>query len=372
VVVTPRSPERRPRVVLIGNIIAPYRIPTLRELAQRLPIRVLFSAETEPGRDWSIRRDLPFAYEVVPSTARRIGHRRVYPSPTLFARLVRLRPDVVISAGFSFPSLWSLLYCRLAGARLILLNEGTRHTEAGQVGPVGKLARRILVPLAHAYVGISSDAVDRFRDLGAPPDSCFRSPYALDIDGRPLRSRSEEDSTLRLLFVGRLIELKGLREFLDALAALDSRSWEFTLAGGGPLEEPLRDQAERLGIADRVRFVGFVDQGDLPALYAQHDVFVLPSLTETFGVVVLEAMAAGLPVIASSIAGTTRDFVVEGETGWVVAPLDHADLVRALEAALEARPRLDEMGRNARRLVEANSPTNSAAALESAVERAVA
>lgn len=361
-----------PTAAFVTNIIAPYRIPTLRELARMLDVHVLFSAESESNREWSIQRDLPFSYEVVGGRSIHAGGRYFYPNPGLLVRLFRLRPRVVLVAGFSIPALWALVYCRLTGAGLVVTNEGTRRSEQTQVGLPGLLSRRVIVRTARACVGVSSDAVDRFEELGAASNKCFRSMYALDVNGRPARDHSLMGDRLRFLYVGQLIPRKGIREVLDGLAALGRDSeWELTMVGSGPLEDELRRQVVRLGLEGNVSFRGFVDQGDLPAVYADHDVFLFPSLLESFGVVPLEAMAAGVPVVASSLAGATRDVVEDGRSGWTMDPRDPAEVQRALGAALEARPRLVEMGQLARRAAQQNSPERSAAALAAAIERAV-
>jgi glycosyltransferase involved in cell wall biosynthesis len=145
----------------------------------------------------------------------------------------------------------------------------------------------------------------------------------------------------RLLFVGRLVYYKGVHVLLTAL-----RKWPGTLIiiGDGPLELELRAQAAALGVADRVRFVGTVDADDLEAYYQACDAFVLPSIarTEAFGVVQIEAMAAGLPVVSTRLPTGVPWVNQDGVSGFVVPPEDAAALGAALgciagDAALRER-----------------------------------
>jgi glycosyltransferase involved in cell wall biosynthesis len=138
-------------------------------------------------------------------------------------------------------------------------------------------------------------------------------------------------SGLRLLAVGRLSYYKGFDVLLHALAKLPRVS--LVLIGSGECEAQLKTLAQDLGIAARVRFAGHVDDATIGATYAQAEAFCLPSIerTEAFGMVLLEAMRARLPVVASAIAGSGVGFVVADQvTGRLVAPGDAAELARAL------------------------------------------
>lgn len=141
-----------------------------------------------------------------------------------------------------------------------------------------------------------------------------------------------------LLFVGRLRYYKGLHVLLDAMPGVAAR---LLIAGTGPEQVHLQAQAARLAIADRVQFLGDVTDADLPALYRAADVFVLPAhlRAEAFGIVLLEAMANGLPCVSTEL-GTGTSFVNQhGQTGFVVPPGDAAALARALNV-LAANPNL--------------------------------
>ena len=137
-------------------------------------------------------------------------------------------------------------------------------------------------------------------------------------------------------FVGRLEEEKGVSYLLQASARLDLPH-SLVIAGRGPCLASLRDQAESLGIHDRVRFVGHLDQTELSELLHASDLLVLPSFAtkrwrEPWGMVVNEAMSCGLPVIATDAVGAAAGgLVVNNETGLVVPERNTAALAAALE-----------------------------------------
>jgi len=144
-------------------------------------------------------------------------------------------------------------------------------------------------------------------------------PAAWDAGLRAEMGAGPED--LLIASVGRLVGWKGIRIILEALADLPGQIC-FVVVGTGPEEAALRSQATALGVAERVHFAGHVNHADLPRLLAQCDLFVQPSIgEEAFGISVVEAMACGLPVLASNNGGLP-EIVVEGETGSLLPPGD--------------------------------------------------
>lgn len=145
---------------------------------------------------------------------------------------------------------------------------------------------------------------------------------------------------------------KGHREFFTALAALpDGYPVEALIIGGGRREAEMRRLAAELGLAGRVHFLGQRD--DVPDLLSALDLFVLPSHSEGVSLALLEAMAAGLPVIATAVGGLP-EVVTDGDNGLLVPPEDPEALATALERLLEDPALAQRLGANARRHVEEN------------------
>lgn len=187
-------------------------------------------------------------------------------------------------------------------------------------------------------------------------------PYAAALPAVPSASPVSPAPSVRdpsVLFVGRLVERKGVVHLVEALARLPGRHQaRLVVVGEGPERPRLEARARELGVAGRVEFRGRVGDADLRRAYQNTDVFVLPAVldsrgdTEGLGVVLLEAMNYGVPVIASRIGGIV-DIVADQETGVLVPPGDPAALATALQTLLAdpARSRrLGEAGR--RRLAE--------------------
>lgn len=144
-----------------------------------------------------------------------------------------------------------------------------------------------------------------------------------------------------ILFVGRLVERKGVEVLVRALAHLRRRrEARLTIVGEGEWEPRIRAAARAAGVASAVTFTGRIDESALVEAYERASVFALPAVrdakgdTEGLGVVLLEALSFGVPVVASD-AGGIPDIIVDGETGWLVPPRDAGALARALEEALD-------------------------------------
>ena len=185
------------------------------------------------------------------------------------------------------------------------------------------------------YVAVSRDTARRLQHLLGLPSEKIRVVHnaieteAFDrhlnrVPGAELRGQRQS-----VLCVARLHEQKGHHCLLEAAASVPEA--RFLLAGDGPERRRLEQRTESLGISDRVVFLG--DRPDIPALLAACDVFVLPSLYEGLPLAVLEAMAAGKPVVATAVGGTS-EVVVHGKTGLLIRPRDPSALAIALREIL--------------------------------------
>jgi rhamnosyl/mannosyltransferase len=159
-------------------------------------------------------------------------------------------------------------------------------------------------------------------------------------------------SALRLLSVGRLRYYKSLDRIIRVMPQL--ADCELAIAGNGPMEAEWRALAQRIGVDERVRFVGSPSEEDLPDVYRRADAYVLPatSRAEAFGVALLEAMASGLPVVCTEVGTATSWVNQDGVTGIVVPPDDDAAMIAAIGRLRDPTVRV-AMGRAARMRVEA-------------------
>jgi len=191
-------------------------------------------------------------------------------------------------------------------------------------------------------------------------DKCHVVPFAVseDIlqDGSVYLKEngySRDNDSLQILFVGRLVYYKGISVLIDAVKKL-SDSVHLTVVGDGVLEKEMRQKCQELNIQDRVTFLGKISDEQLKQCYRQADVFVLPSTqrSEAFGLVQLEAMAYGLPVVNTNLKSGVPEVSIHKETGLTVPPEDPVQLAEALRWMEEHSGERVEMGKRARKRVE--------------------
>jgi glycosyltransferase involved in cell wall biosynthesis len=166
--------------------------------------------------------------------------------------------------------------------------------------------------------------------------------------------RSRPAERLKAVVVAQLIERKGLQFLLDALAMMDAPAlagFDVHICGTGPYEQVLRARAASLARPEAVRFEGLLEHEALPDLLRSADVFVLPTLQEGLPLALLEAMACGLPPIATGVGGIP-DVVRDGENGRLIAPGSAIEIKRALEECLGSAERRRSLGSAARRTAE--------------------
>lgn len=185
-----------------------------------------------------------------------------------------------------------------------------------------------------------------------------------------IRAAESRASAPHFLVVCRHVPEKNLSRFLEGYAkyrATAPAPWGLVLAGDGVLNANLKAQAEALGLHD-ICWPGFVYVNDLPRLYAAASAFVLPSTQEPWGLVVNEAMAAGLPVLVSDYCGSAPDLVRDGENGFIFDPVSADAIAAALERmSAIPRERRDEMGRCSQAIISGYTPETWAANLRDAM-----
>jgi glycosyltransferase involved in cell wall biosynthesis len=274
------------------------------------------------------------------SVARRLAGRgrwrRTWPFRVMeLARLFRReRPDVVCSF-LSNVNVAAILAGKLAGARVIVVSERT-YPPAVDIGAGWRAARRLLYRFADAVVMQTSDGLKWLN--GAIPRArghVIHNPVELPIaQGSPVVSPADYCSADRklLLAVGRLSPEKRFDMLIEAFAgiAVGRLDWDLAIAGEGPLYADLRAQAERLGLERRVHLPGRV--GNPQAWYDRADAFALTSRFEGFPNALLEAIAAGLPVIAVDCLTGPSELIEDGVNGVLLpASSDAADLGAGLD-----------------------------------------
>jgi glycosyltransferase involved in cell wall biosynthesis len=364
----------RRRIMFIDYFPTHYRIGLYEEIARRMEADfVFFSDERERWQNRAIKAAHGGDYRRVDLRRVRIAGQSV--TPGLVTALSARRYDAVVK-GLNGKMMLPLTYAtaRRRGVPFVLWTGMWHH-------PDTRAHRLSRGPTEGVYRGSRSivaygEHVKRFlaEVPGVDPGKIFVAGQAVD----PTRFEAVErngDDRADVLFVGQFKEYKGITTLLDAFARLGDTPARLRMVGNGPLEDEIRT---RLGALGNVDLVGHVPQSELPRELARARCFVLPSETtaldrEPWGVVVNEAMHAGLPVVASTAVGAAAGGLVrDGRNGFVVPERDAVALAGALRRVIDDAGLATRLGRAAREDVRAFDYRRMGQAFEDAVEHAVA
>lgn len=270
--------------------------------------------------------------------------------------VVRGKWDVVHAHGYGyFPSFLGASARALGRTALVL----TPHSDPGRRTRTKRLFDRVAPTLtlrrADRVIALTPREARYLQGLGVEEDRIAVIPNGVDTVAFSAHRDAEAKPRASILFVGRCYpSQKGLEVLVRSLPLLEARPRPHVRIVGEDWggRSVVRAMASRLGVQDCVTLAGPVSSRELVSEYARADVFVLPSLFESFPIVLLEAMAAGLPVVATRVGGVP-DVVVEGETGLLVPPADPEALAHAMDRLLEddsLRATLGRAGRERSRL----------------------
>jgi len=371
------------KTVILTEIIAPYRIPVFNALARRagVELHAIFLAETDKAlRQWRIYTDeIRFSYEVLPSWRWRAGKFSLLVNSGLWSAFNAARPETILCGGYNYPASWeSLWWARRRSARFVLWTESNeRDQRSGRTGV--EWLKRYFVKSCDAFVVPGKSSFAYLRTLGASDQLIFTAPNAVDNAffaaeaGNARVHAAEFREKLKLparfvLFAGRLVREKGVFDLLEAYAKLESglrSDVGLVFAGEGSSREELARQAKRIS-PGTVCFPGFSQREDLAALYALAEALVLPTHSDPWGLVVNEAMACGLPIIVSSVAGCSADLVEDGWNGFVVPPRDSEKLSMAIDSVVRQTGLRQQMGARSLERIRNNSPEACADGLAAA------
>jgi glycosyltransferase involved in cell wall biosynthesis len=302
-------------------------------------------------------------------------------------KLVRTR-DCCVVFGHAYISFWlAIMTSKIFRKPLILTTDATSLESASGGNWKVSIKRRyysyLYKRVADLVLVPSSAAKTFLMSLGIAESRIYITPYVVDNEYiKGVAKRTDRDEVRRdwgvpadaqvAIFCAKFIPRKRPQDALRAFARANVPNSYLVMAGDGPLMDSLQREAETLGVAGRVRFLGLVKYSRLPEIYAASDVLVFTSEHEPYGLPVNEAMLCGIPAIVSDRIGAGYDLVREGETGFTYPCADVDALAAILRETLPDRALLKRLGEKARQRMETWSARENAAATVKAIEKALA
>lgn len=373
------------KVAIIHNIIAPYRFPLFNELSKQkgIDVTVLFMTDGAKNRKWDLTQytdQMKFKYKVLPNWKFRLpitDYTEYIINPTIITELCNY--DCVITAGWlDFSCQMTYLLKEILGYKYIIWSESTINEPSWQ--------RSIAMPYvtwalkrASSYIAIGTRSKEYLESLGAPSQKIVTAYSTVDtphftkryFEERPNKKRLREkfhidEQALVCLYVGQFIERKNVTQLIMAVGAMKSRhKIQLILMGYGPLQRSYEALAKTLHVNLLIVPHGEVEV--LTKIYTASDIFILPSKEETWGLVVNEAMASGLPVLVSNKVGSVSDLVEVGKNGFIFSPNSPAQLSFLIESLLNNPGILETMSRESLRIIENKSPLEASKSFARAI-----
>ena len=372
------------RLVILTEIIAPYRIPVFNALAARgdVQLHVIFLSENDRSlRQWHVYKDeIKFSYQVLPSWRRRIGKYNALLNWGVSTALRRAQPDAVLCGGYAYLASWQVAFwAKRYGVPLLLWSESTA-LDIRRGRRVVEFIKQKFRQRCQAFVAAGKTSRGYLLALGASSNSIFIAPDAVDVR---LFAAAAEKARLQereicarnslppryFLCVGRLIKEKGVYELLDAYAKLDASVRSrvgLVFVGEGAARQELERRAAGIQ-PGMVRFCGWVHREQIPEIYALAEAFVFPTYSDPWGLVVNEAMACSLPIVASEVAGCVPDLLQDGWNGFAVQPRDVEGLVSAMQFLFDDPESARRMGGRSFQRIQEYTPEKCAAGIVQAL-----
>lgn len=390
---------RRPRLAIIAGHPVQYVAPWLTQLAQQenLEIHVFYLwdfgvVETkDPGFGIKLEWDIPlldgYPHSFVPNHSKDPGNHHFlgYINPSLAKMVAAWKPDAIMLMNYAFLSYFRFLIDPRIWPIPIIFR-GDSH-DVGRRGGVKtkltRLLRRFIFARFATFLDVGTNNRNYLLASGVSARKIIHAPHAIDNQrfqrgkevaiekGLLLRQQlGVADDQILIGFVGKLIEIKRPFDLLNAFTSLPEdlrRKAKLLFVGDGKLKAALQASSHHL---DSVLFLDFQNQSNIPGIYAASDLLVLPSQSETWGLVINEAMNLSCPVLVSHHVGCAPDLVIPDFTGWVYETGDVGQLRNRLALAIQNPENLKQMGENASLLIKEFSFEALTSGLLKAIETA--
>lgn len=319
--------------------------------------------------------------------AKSYGNNFTYLSPSIIFPLLRFRPHVVFSSSFGIWTLLALLLKPIGRWRIVIAYEGSSPSVDFQHSQRRLTFRRAMVRAADACITNSQRGKTYLIEtLFAPPEHVFAFPYEVP-DPQSLFADSTESTNTQstigeslspsvpkqptFISIGNIIPRKGLLCLLQACKQLneaDITNYTVQIVGDGPQQSELENFCQQHNLNQQIHWLGRIPYEQLGQYIQQADVFVLPTLEDTWGMVVLETMILGKPILCSTGAGAS-ELVEDGQNGYRFEPEDAATLSRHMRHFIENPEIIPEMGQQSQEIMKAYTPVKAGEFLAQVTER---
>lgn len=303
------------------------------------------------------------------------GDNFTYLSPKIISRLLQYSPDIVFSSSFGVWSILALLFKFIGGWKVIIAYEGSSPGVDYRNSTTRIFLRRLMVFFADACITNSHAGKDYLINyLNATESTVFVQPYEVpDLRSfRDVNNSLQDISNSKLsfnnlkkpifIYVGSIVPRKGVRCLVEAcihLKKTGNHSFTVLILGDGPQRQELEALSYEYDLDNQIIWAGRIDYADIATYFYYSDIFVLPTLEDTWGMVVLEAMLLGKPILCSDGAGAS-ELIEEGQNGYCFEAGSSVALAVMMKKFIDNPEKIDDMGRASKRIMDKYTPVAAA------------
>lgn len=378
-----KSINASPRIALLFQGAGHYWQPILSEFVRLLPNTIVFTPSWPgflPGFENSFEVKQVGTIKVLSLDDDVKGYSPsfTYLSPRIIGHLLKYRPHVIFSTAFSVWSLIAVALKPLFRWRVVIVYDGSSPGVEYADSKIRLWQRRGMTKLVDAFI-TNSQAGKKYLTtaLSATVDQVFARPYLLP-DPRTYKANLElaQPITSQLqrpifVFAGKLIPRKGLKELLIACTQLQRQGYEnYTLlvVGDGDQRQELEAFVQANGLTERIKWVGKVEYEHVGSFFYQSDVFVFPTHEDVWGLVAVEAMMFGKPILCSQGAGAA-ELVADGQNGYIFDPYNAEKLARLMSYFIDNPDLINKMGTQSKQIMAQNTSAEVSTFLAEVVDK---
>lgn len=345
------------KILFITNLPSPYRVDFFNELGKKIDLTVCYERESSSERDAKWINKSKRTYKELFVSTKNIGVDRSIGFGIV--KELKNKYDFVIISGWSSPSvILAILYCQIHNILYIMEDDG------GLINPNGekhKLIKKLLLRKLFAYFTTTNENISVITSLGVEQNRVYKYPFSsvMNSDISEGISKKQKVDEIRkslginenniILAVGQFIDRKGFDVLLKAFSNMNDDCGLY-FVGGEPTKQYL-DIVHQNNIQN-VHFIGFTEKEKLKLYYAAADVFVLPTREDIWGLVINEAMAAGLPVITTNRCGAGLELIKNNQNGYLVQVDDVDNLSEKIHVILNNKDLKNKMENNATEVIK--------------------
>lgn len=297
------------------------------------------------------------------------GRGFIMASPEIVKPLLKYKPHLLFASAFSIWTVLAILLKPIGGWKLVIIYDGSSPNTNFQDSKFRSILRRWMVKFTDGFVANSeSGKVYLEESLNANPEKIFVRTYLVP-DDKALREKAEGLERLNLnskkpvfLYVGQVISRKGITALLEACKLLKQQGYQdysLVIVGDGAQRSELEKFVQDNGLTEQITWTGWVEYGKLGTYFQAADIFVFPTYEDVWGMVVLEAMNFGKPVLCSKWANAV-EVMEDGGNGYIFDPFQPQEIAEAMKRLIEHPELIQKMGIKSQALITQYTPKTAA------------